>query len=231
MTKNRYLLLAMITLAVVCVRLIPYVLDRLELIDVNEFTSFIWNFSPLTALFLFTGARFPERRWAYGAPLAAMLLSDVAIGLFLEDLRLGLHPAIPAVYGTYVLIIWSGALLRKLRRRLDDCETNSRPSSQRLITGLLFLLAVIGSGFAGEVTFYIITNFANWVVQTGFYPHTLDGLVQCYVAGIPFFKHAVASTSLYGVVVFGGSALAEAWFPALNLRPADMAQTEQALPA
>lgn len=236
MTKPRFLLLAMITLAVVGLRLVPYVLNSLGLIDVKEFTSFIWNFSPLTALFLFTGARFPERRWAYGAPLAAMLISDVAIGLFLGNMSQGLHSMIPAIYGSYALIIFSGALLRKLQQRLEkqNAAAESRQASggllsQRLVAELLFLAAVAGTGVAGEVSFFIVTNFANWVVQTGYYPHTFDGLMQCYLAGIPFFKNALQSTPLYGVVLFGGSALAEVWFPTLKQSPVETVNTDQAV--
>jgi hypothetical protein len=231
MTKSRFLLLAIIIAAAVCIRLIPYVLGALGLTDVRQFAGFLWNFSPIMALYLFTGARFPERRWAYGAPLAAMLFSDVAIGLFLGDMRMGLHPMIPVIYGSYALIIWSGALLRKLQQRMMDQnrETQGRPLNQPILSGLLFLGAVAGAGIAGELAFFIVTNFANWVVQTGYYPHTLDGLMQCYVAGIPFFKNAVESTPLYGVVLFGCSALAEAWFPALKPGPVEIAKSEQAL--
>ena len=60
MTKSRFLLLAMIIAAAVSVRLIPYVLGAMGLTDVHQFTGFLWNFSPIMALFLFTGARFPD---------------------------------------------------------------------------------------------------------------------------------------------------------------------------
>ena len=36
-----------------------------------------------------------------------MLFSDVAIGLFLGDMSMGLHLIIPVIYGSYALIIWS----------------------------------------------------------------------------------------------------------------------------
>src|SRR5580765_2501899 len=116
MTKSRFLLLAMILAIVACLRTLPYFLG----VDARQFASFVWNFSPLTALFLFAGALFPERRWAYGASLAAMLMSDLAIGFLLHDMSMGLHALIPAIYGSYALIIWSGTLLRKWQRRLEQ---------------------------------------------------------------------------------------------------------------
>src|SRR5262245_18190952 len=104
----------MLITAAVSVRIIPYVLGALGLTDVRQFAGFLWNFSPISELFLFCGAHFSEKGWAFGAPLAAMLLSDVAIGLLMKDIRLGLHPAIPAIYGSYALIVLAGMLARKL---------------------------------------------------------------------------------------------------------------------
>jgi hypothetical protein len=120
MTKSRYLLLALIFAAAVCVKTLPYVLGAWGLTDVKDFASLLWNFSPITALFLFCGAQFPERRWAFSVPLAAMLVSDVAIAFFLGEITEGLLPGIPAVYGSYALIIAAGSLLRKLQQRKEQ---------------------------------------------------------------------------------------------------------------
>ncbi|MBI3862547.1 MAG: hypothetical protein HY290_11705 [Planctomycetia bacterium] len=218
MTKSRYVLLALLVVAAVSFRIMPYVLGALGLTDVRQFAGFLWNFSPVSALFLFCGAHFPEKRWAYGAPLAAMLLSDLGIGLLMNDMSLGIHAAIPAIYGSYALIVLAGTLVRKLERHLAKnggaMPTQSWP--QRIRTFLTLLAAVAGAGIAGEVAFFIITNFATWLMQTGYYPHTWDGLMSCYIAGIPFFKNSLQSMPLFAFVLFGGSALAEAWFPALR---------------
>src|SRR5437762_1574214 len=61
MTKSRFLLLAAIVLAAVCFRIAPYVLGALDLTDVRQITGFFWNFSPVSALFLFCGAQFSDR--------------------------------------------------------------------------------------------------------------------------------------------------------------------------
>jgi hypothetical protein len=218
MQKPRFLLLASIIVLAVSVRVTPYILAKLEMTDVTQFAAFLWNFSPLTALFLFGGAQFAQRRWAYLAPLAAIFVSDVAIGLLLKDMSKGLHPVIPAIYGSYLVVVWLGTLLRKLQTNLSDGTARLAVGSPapRWQAELLFLLAAAGSGIAGEVVFFAVTNFATWVVQTGYYPHTAAGLIKCYVAGIPFFKHAVVSTPIFTVALFGGCALAESWFPALK---------------
>ncbi len=233
MLKSRFLLLAAIVVTAVVVRIAPYVLGVMGLTDVTQAAGFLWNFSPLTALFLFGGAQFAERRWAYLAPLAAIFVSDVAIGLLLGDMSKGLHPTIPVIYGSYLLIVWMGTQLRKIQANQSSAPVGVADGSpvHRWQAALLFLLTVAGAGMTGEVVFFAVTNFATWAVQTGYYPHTAAGLLQCYVAGIPFLKHALVSTPIFAVALFGGSALAEAWYPALKQNSLAPAETRQSVTA
>jgi hypothetical protein len=184
---SRFLPIAVMILVPVMVHLMPYILGALKLQDVTDAATFLRNYSLVPALFLFGGAQFAERRWAYLAPLTAMLLSDLGIGLLMGDMRMGLHPIIPAIYGSYALMIWLGTRLRESRSAW----------------------AIAGAGLAGEVAFFVITNFATWVVQTDTYPHTLAGLSACYVAGIPFFRKMLISMAFYSTVLFGGVAYLE----------------------
>ena len=233
MQKPRFLLLASIIVLAVSVRVAPYILGVMGLTDVRQFAAFLWNFSPITALFLFGGAQFAQRRWAYLAPLAAIFVSDVVIGLLLKDMSMGLHPVIPAIYGSYLVVVFLGTLLRKLQANLSSGNArlaNGSPAA-RWQAELLFLAAAAGSGIAGEVVFFVVTNFATWVVQTGYYPHTAAGLMQCYVAGIPFFKHAVASTPIFAIALFGGVALAESWYRALKANSFGPADPQQSVTA
>ena len=67
------------------------------------------NFSPVAALALFAGAHFGRRWLALLVPLAAMLISDLALGF---------HAFIGVVYGTFALTVLLGGLLRTRRRPL-----------------------------------------------------------------------------------------------------------------
>lgn len=58
----------------------------------------------------------------------------------------------------------------------------------------------------GTIVFFIVTNWAFWQF-TVFYPHTLSGLMSCYIAGIPFLKNSFMGNILYTLVFFS---LAEA---------------------
>jgi hypothetical protein len=156
-----------------------------------------------------------------------MLVSDVAIAFLLGEITDGLLPGLPAVYGSYALIIASGSLLRTLQQH----GQRSSSSWAGLPTGLVVTAAAAGAGIVGEIVFFVSTNFSFWVAQTGFYPHNAAGLVECYVAAIPFAKHAFASTPLYSVLLFGGAAIVANWFPAVDQHPVATADTKPALAA
>jgi hypothetical protein len=57
------------------------------------------NVTPIAAMALFGGAQLRDRRLAVGLPLAAMLASDLVLGL---------HPLLPAVYLSVALIVGLG---------------------------------------------------------------------------------------------------------------------------
>src|SRR3972149_6641914 len=68
------------------------------------------NFTPVKAMALFGGAYFMSRRWAFGIPLLAMFLSDVAL-YYIRGYEL-LTPVSLLVYATFALITWLGFRLR-----------------------------------------------------------------------------------------------------------------------
>lgn len=140
------------------------------------------NVSPVGAIALFGGAFFPRKRGEFLAPLAAMLLSDLVLGL---------HALVPVVYGCFALNVLLGRWLRSRRRFVP------------------IALATV----AGAVQFFIVTNFACWVI---WYPHTLEGICTCYVAAIPFFHNMLVGDAAFTAVLFGGLAVAEAAVPILR---------------
>jgi hypothetical protein len=60
---------------------------------------------------------------------------------------------------------------------------------------------------SSSIFFYAVTNFAVWV-GGGLYPHTLHGLVSCYVLALPFFRNTALSDACYTALLFGIYALA-----------------------
>jgi len=55
---------------------------------------------------------------------------------------------------------------------------------------------------SSSLLFYATTNFAVWAFS-GMYAHDLNGLVQCYVAALPFLYNTVAGDALWTTLLFG----------------------------
>jgi hypothetical protein len=66
--------------------------------------------------------------------------------------------------------------------------------------------SVAGAGLIGSLAFYLVTNFGVWASTNSLYPATAEGLLACYVAGIPFLLNTVAGTLLFSGVLFGSYA-------------------------
>ena len=133
------------------------------------------NFAPIAAMALFAGAYVADTRLALLIPLAAMVLSDLFIGL---------HAAMVLVYVCMAITVCIGMQLRKR----------------------LHALPIGIAALASSVLFFAITNFGVWATQ-GMYPISLQGLIACYVAAIPFFHNTLLGNAFYTVVLFGGFAL------------------------
>ncbi len=114
--------------------------------------------------------------------------------MFLSDLVLGFHNEMMWVYGSFVAIVVIGFWLRNHRS----------------------LTATVGATLAGSVLFFLVTNFGMWAATPSFYAHTFSGLIECYVAGIPFFRNSLLGDMAYVGVLFGLYALLEKYVPSLQ---------------
>lgn len=139
------------------------------------------NFTPMFAVALFGGAVLP-RRMAYWVPLAAMFLSDLLLGNSVTWMT-------PLIYGCFAV---GAGLGQWLGRDRTWAKTGS-------------------AALAGSVFFYVVTNFAVWMAPNGLYPHTLEGLTQCYVMALPFFRNGIAGDLLWSATLFGLFDLIQIW--------------------
>ena len=129
---------------------------------------------------------------AYFADKRAAFLVPLA-AMFLSDLVIGLHRQLPVVYACFAMTVCIGLWLRT-RRRL-------RP--------------IAGGALASSLLFFIVTNFGVWALGS-LYPKTMEGLITCYLAAVPFFRNTLIGDAFYTAVLFGGFALAERWFSVLG---------------
>ena len=147
------------------------------------------NFAPVAAIALFGGARLGRRWLAFAIPFAGMLLVDSILQL--TSPWGGFHATMGYVYGAVALIVCIGFVVGRL---------GSTP------------LSVFSGSLAGSVVFFIVTNFGHWQLM-GMYPMTLGGLVQSYVAAIPFFGNQIAGDLFFSLVLFASFAWAERRVP------------------
>jgi hypothetical protein len=162
-----------------------------------------WNFAAFGALGLFVAARaglLPALLLSLGAKLAFDLIQARQHGFdpdYLPD---------PTVYAGFVLYaVFGWALLR-------------RTEAPWRIAGV----AVLSS-----LSFFLVTNFAAWYIKALPYPDTLDGLLQSYRMGLPFYRGTLVSDLVFGGLLFGlHTVLSRAYFPAERVVPRPALQPE-----
>lgn len=59
---------------------------------------------------------------------------------------------------------------------------------------------------ASSVLFFLVTNFGSWLSHA-MYPMTAEGLIQAYIAGLPFFQNTLIGNLVFSAILFGGFAL------------------------
>jgi len=118
----------------------------------------------------------------------ALLLPVAA--MLLADLFLGFHSTMIWVYGSLIIITSMGFLLKN--------EVTLKNGA----------VATLG----GSLLFFLVTNFGVWA-SGSFYPKTMEGLISCYVAGIPFFGNTVAGSLFYSALMFFGYEQIRKYFP------------------
>jgi hypothetical protein len=148
------------------------------------------NFTMVGGMSLFVGARYPLWQ-ALGIPLLVMMVSDIWLAVVFD-----FKPFNPFVYGSFAVYVALGRLLRDAKNPLS-----------------IGAMSVIGS-----MQFFLITNFGSWYMGIGkpnaLYEPTFSGLLQSYVAGLPFIAFTLAGDLGFAAVLFGAHAYARAFLTA-----------------
>lgn len=106
------------------------------------------------------------------------LIAPLAI-MMVSDLFIGIH--------NVILFTWAGfALTALLGLWVKQNKSFSR---------------IIGASLISSFIFYIVSNFGVWLM--GWYPPTLNGLINCYIMAIPFLRNFTVATVLFVAVFFG----------------------------
>ncbi len=116
------------------------------------------------------------------------------IAMFISDIFIGLHETIIAVYLSFGVGALIGFLLLK-----------------KLTVSRVVLASLLSS-----TAFFIITNFAVWLM-TDLYALTLDGFVRCYTLALPFYRNALFGDMIYCTIMIGGFVLLEKYVPKFRM--------------
>jgi len=159
-----------------------------------------YNFSPLGAIALFSGALLTRRWLAIVLPITAAFVSDLVINntLYAEyyDSFVWMAEGSGWMYLIYGLIAVLGMFVLRT----------------------VSLGRVLGGSLGASILFFIASNFICWPGNP-FYAQDLGGLMTCYAAGVPFFPGTVASDLVYSAALFGGYALLQRYLPELRAVP------------
>jgi len=132
--------------------------------------------------------------WPNFTPIAAIALfggtflkrKDLAFlvpvaAMLVSDLIIGFHSTMLPVYISFIGIVGFGLLLQKK----------------------LTVVNTFSASLAASVLFYIVTNFASWTSGLMPYPMNAAGLMQSYIAGLPFLFNGILGDLFYTSVLFG----------------------------
>lgn len=100
--------------------------------------------------------------------------------LFLSDIVLGFHSTMLFTWGSTLLVFVLGKSLKRTE----------------------FGAKIFLTSFLGSFLFYLVTNLGVFLV-TPLYGKSWEGLFQCYLMGVPFFRNAVVGDTVYTLVFFG----------------------------
>lgn len=177
--QPRVLVVALIFAYLLLVRLLPYIFYRLGMQLDPSVSYYPWNFSPAFAVCLFGGAVFRSRLMAIVLPLGTFLLSDLGVWALTGRVDWAFYPWQFAVYVSIAVCAVLGTILKNDRR----------------------LLRLAGTGLAGCTAFFVLTNLAVWGLS-GTYPQTPTGLLECYIAALPYYRNSLLGTAFFSAILF-----------------------------
>lgn len=167
------------------------ILALISLIAVAMVTRFIPhapNFTAVGAAALLGGALLRNPLKSMLIPVLTLFISDLILNNVVYasyyDSWVWLTPGFSLIYGGFILSVLIG----------------------RFMTKGFKIMPLIGAGLLSAVVFYLLTNAGSWQASP-LYTKDFSGLMNAYVAGLPFLLNQVLGTLVYGAILFSA-----AWF-------------------
>jgi hypothetical protein len=161
-----------------------------------------WGFAPQIAMALFAGSVIKDKKFAFLVPLFSMLISDslyqVLYSQGLTEIR-GFYEGQLVNYILFTAITAIGFFIKKNH-----------------------IGSIILGSLGGAIFFFVTSNFFDWLgggldIKGQPYPKTFEGLMNCFAAGLPFFRGSIWATLLFSGIFFGCYYLYQRYI--LKIRP------------
>jgi hypothetical protein len=148
-----------------------------------------FGFAPQIAMALFAGSVVNDKKLSFVLPILSLFISDVIYEILYRN-------GLSIIGGFY-----NGQLLNYI---------------------LFAVLTVVGffvnkdkiidialGAIAGATGYFLLSNFSVWLfggldINNIPYPKTALGLVDCFAAGVPFYKMSIYATLFFSTILFGG---------------------------
>jgi hypothetical protein len=141
------------------------------------------NFTPIGAMALIGGAYLKNKYHALFIPIASLWLSDLVLNNFIFSIYSDFtwfYPGFLWQYTSFILIIIIGYFFLK--------KVNFKN--------------VFVTSISSSLLFFVITNFGVWL-SGSIYSLDFQGLINCYVMAIPFYKGTILGFICYSSILFG----------------------------
>ncbi len=140
----------------------------------------IWNFTPIIAMSLFSGAKIKDKRFAFIIPLSAMIITDAFLGFY---------QGILLVYFALVIITAFGFLLQRTKNLIYILPATLGASCIFFLVtnfALLYPTTLYPHTTLGVIASYLaaIPFFRNAIVGDLIYSTILFGCYQLFAAKI-----------------------------------------------
>ncbi len=138
-----------------------------------------WSgFSPVIAIALFSGFIIKQRDMSFLLPLLALFISDAVIQLLYVQ---GVFP-----YAGFYSGQWKNYLIL-MSATLIGWALKGRTYSSLLVGAV-----------AAPTVYFLLSNFNVWLFsQHVAYTKDFNGLMNSYIAGLPFYKNALMATLVF----------------------------------
>jgi hypothetical protein len=151
-----------------------------------------FGFAPQWAMAVYAGAVIKDKRWAFALPVLSMFVSD----LFYQVLYMGGISDMPGFYEgqwqnylLFTLLVFVGIAIKKLN-----------------------VFRIVAASVAAPTLYFLVSNFLVWASNGATRglnrPKDFNGLMLCYVDGIPFYKMSILATLVFSAILFGSFILA-----------------------